>query len=68
MREIKREDKKVLKQNSTIEYTSEMIFANLEAIIRQMLLVWVKESLALSTISGKKCGNYRKCLNQHAAR
>lgn len=48
---------KILKSNP-IQYTTEMIFANLEAIIRQMLLVWAKESIALNKISGKKCGNY----------
>lgn len=47
---------KKLKQKPSPQYTSEMIYQNLEAIIKQMLRVWAKESVAIRSVSGIKSG------------
>lgn len=47
---------KKFKQKHGPPYTSEMLYQNLEAIIKQMLRVWAKENVAIRSISGIKSG------------
>lgn len=52
---------KMLKHNvkpkSTSQTEQELLYRRLELILKQMLMVLAKESVALSKVSGKSCGN-----------
>lgn len=49
---------KKFKQKHSPAYTSEMLYQNLESIIKQMLRVWAKENVAIRSISGIKSGKH----------
>lgn len=54
-----RNNNKTIK-TKTVQYTNEMLYRHLEAILKQMLLVWTKECIAIYKISGKKSGNIKQ--------
>lgn len=51
---------KCKKSKSSSQNEQELLYRRLESILKQMLLVLAKESVALNTISGKNCGNSKK--------
>lgn len=42
------------------QYSKEMLYRRLEIILKQMLIVWAKQSVAIRNISGMKSGNHSK--------
>lgn len=51
---LKLDSKSKPKSNSL--NSKEMLYYDLETILKQMLIVWAKQSIALQNISGKKSG------------